>query len=197
MTNPVRRLVPWWVLALLFVALPVTEIYLLIQVGQAIGGLWTVALLLASGIAGAWLVKHEGSRAWRALQEALVARRMPARELADGALILIGGTLLLTPGFITDLVGAFAVLPFTRSLARSAPDPGDHQEVRGRRRLRRSHDATTPRHRRVGGPGRGHQRLSGGSAGADLIRRCGPSSCWAGAGGPGRSLRRAAARAAR
>ncbi|MGA9748747.1 MAG: FxsA family protein, partial [Nocardioides sp.] len=91
MTNPVRRLVPWWVLALLFVALPVTEIYLLIQVGQAIGGLWTVALLLASGIAGAWLVKHEGSRAWRALQEALVARRMPARELADGALILIGG----------------------------------------------------------------------------------------------------------
>ncbi len=119
MTNPVRRLVPWWVLALLFVALPVTEIYLLIQVGQAIGGLWTVALLLASGIAGAWLVKHEGSRAWRALQEALVARRMPARELADGALILIGGTLLLTPGFITDLVGAFAVLPFTRSFARS------------------------------------------------------------------------------
>ncbi len=118
MTNPVRRLVPWWVLALMFVAVPIAEIYLLIQVGQAIGGLWTVMLLLASGVAGAWLVKHEGSRAWRALQDALLQRRMPAKELADGALILIGGTLLLTPGFLTDLVGAIAVLPFTRPIAR-------------------------------------------------------------------------------
>jgi UPF0716 protein FxsA len=115
-----RRLVPWWVLALLFVVVPVLEIYLLIQVGQVIGAWWTVLLLIAAGFAGSWLVKREGSRAWRALQEALAAHRMPAKELADGALILIGGTLLLTPGFLSDLVGAFVILPFTRPIARAA-----------------------------------------------------------------------------
>ena len=113
-----RRLIPWWVLALLFVVVPVVEIYLLIQVGQVVGAWWTVLLLVASGVAGSYLVKREGGRAWRALQQALAERRMPARELADGALILIGGTLLLTPGFLSDLVGAFLILPFTRPVAR-------------------------------------------------------------------------------
>jgi UPF0716 protein FxsA len=115
-----RRRIPWWVLALLFVVLPVVEIYLLIQVGQVIGAWWTVLLLVADGVLGSWLMKHEGTRAWRALREALESRRMPARELADGALILVGGTLLLTPGFLSDLVGFFFVLPFTRPVARTA-----------------------------------------------------------------------------
>jgi UPF0716 protein FxsA len=115
-----RRLVPWWVLALLFVVVPVLEIYVLIQVGQVIGAWWTVLLLVAAGFAGSWLVKREGGRAWQALQDALAAGRMPAKELADGALILIGGTLLLTPGFLSDLVGAFVILPFTRPIARAA-----------------------------------------------------------------------------
>lgn len=113
-----RRWVPWWVLALLFVVVPVLEIYLLIQVGQTVGAWWTVLLLVAAGFLGSWLVKREGSRAWRALADALAAGRMPARELADGALILIGGTLLLTPGFLSDVVGAFCILPFTRPVAR-------------------------------------------------------------------------------
>ena len=64
-----RRLIPWWVLALLFVVVPVVEIYLLIQVGQAIGAWWTVLLLIASGVAGSYLVKREGGRAWRSLQQ--------------------------------------------------------------------------------------------------------------------------------
>ncbi len=115
-----RRRVPWWVLAILFVVVPVVEIYLLIQVGQVIGAGWTVLLIIAGGIIGSYLVKHEGSRAWRALQESLAARRVPARELADGALILVGGALLLTPGFVTDAVGLFCILPFTRPLARGA-----------------------------------------------------------------------------
>ena len=113
-----KKLIPWWVLALAFVVVPVIEIYLLIQVGQAIGPWWTILLLIAAGFAGSYLVKREGGRAWRALQEALAEHRMPARELADGALILIGGTLLLTPGFLSDVVGAFAILPFTRPIAR-------------------------------------------------------------------------------
>ncbi len=115
-----RRRVPWWVLALLFVVLPVVEIYLLIQVGQVIGPWWTVLLLIADGVLGAWLMKREGSRAWAALRDALDQRKMPARELADAGLILVGGTLLLTPGFLSDVVGFFFVLPFTRPVARVA-----------------------------------------------------------------------------
>ena len=115
-----RRRIPWWVLALLFIVVPVLEIYVLIQVGQVIGAWWTILLLVADGFLGSWLMKHEGGRAWGALRQALESGRMPARELADGALILVGGTLLLTPGFLSDVLGFFFVLPFTRPLARRA-----------------------------------------------------------------------------
>jgi UPF0716 protein FxsA len=115
-----RRRVPWWLLALLFIVLPVVEIFVLIQIGQVIGAWWTILLLIADGILGSWLMKREGTRALRALQQALDARRMPARELADGALILVGGTLLLTPGFVSDIAGLICVLPFTRPLVRGA-----------------------------------------------------------------------------
>jgi UPF0716 protein FxsA len=71
-------------------------------------------------VLGSYLIRREGSRAWAALTTAIRTGRMPARELADGALILIGGTLLLTPGFLTDVVGMFFVLPLTRPLARRA-----------------------------------------------------------------------------
>jgi len=114
-----RRRIPWWVLALLFVVLPVVEIYVLIQIGQVIGAWWTVLLLIADGFLGSWLMKREGTRAWTALRAALAERRMPARELADGALILIGGTLLVTPGFVSDVAGLFCVLPVTRPVARA------------------------------------------------------------------------------
>jgi UPF0716 protein FxsA len=113
-----RRRIPWWVLALLFVVLPIIEIYLLIQLGQVVGPWWTVLILIADGVLGSYLVKHEGGRAWRALRQALDEGRMPATELADGALILVGGTLLVTPGFVSDVLGLFCILPFTRPLAR-------------------------------------------------------------------------------
>ncbi|HET7356598.1 MAG TPA: FxsA family protein [Nocardioidaceae bacterium] len=112
------RRVWWGLLALLFVVVPVLEIYVLIQVGQVIGAWWTVLLLIADGMLGSYLVKHQGGRAWTALRQALDEHRVPARELADGALILVGGTLLLTPGFVTDVFGLFCVLPFTRPFAR-------------------------------------------------------------------------------
>jgi len=115
-----RRRIPWWVLALVFVVVPVLEIYVLIQVGQVIGAWWTVLLLIADGVLGSWLMKREGTRAWQALREALDDRRMPARELADGALVLVGGTLLLAPGFITDLLGFACILPVTRPVMRRA-----------------------------------------------------------------------------
>jgi UPF0716 protein FxsA len=113
-----RRFLPWWVLALLFVGLPVLEIWLIVQLGQAVGPWWTILVIVGAGVLGAWLIKREGARAWRALTEALRAGRVPSRELADGALILVGGSLLLTPGFVTDVVGLVCVLPFTRPVPR-------------------------------------------------------------------------------
>ena len=117
MTRPRRRL--WWVLVIAFVVVPLVEIWTIIQVGQVIGAWWTVALLVADSILGSWLIKREGGRAWQALRQALESGRMPARELADGALILVGGTLMLSPGFVTDAFALLLILPFTRPVARS------------------------------------------------------------------------------
>jgi len=113
-----HRRTAWWLVVVAFVVVPLVEIYLLIQVGQVIGPWWTIGLLVADSLLGGYLVRREGGRAWRALQAALRAGTMPARELADGALILVGGTLLLTPGFATDVLGFLLLLPLTRPLAR-------------------------------------------------------------------------------
>ena len=107
-----------WVLVLLFLVMPLAELFVLIQVGQVIGVWWTILLLVADSILGSWLIKREGGRAWQALRTALEGGRMPARELADGALILMGGTLMLSPGFVTDVFGILLILPFTRPVAR-------------------------------------------------------------------------------
>ena len=110
-----------WLPALLFtvfVLLPAIEIYLIVQVGQEIGALWTVALLVLSGVAGTWLIRHEGARTWRALRDALASGRTPATEIADGALILVGGTLMVAPGFLTDALGILLIFPLTRPLFR-------------------------------------------------------------------------------
>ncbi len=117
-----RRRRRWLPPALLvaFVVLPLIEIVVIIQVGSVIGAWWTVLLLVADSLVGAWLVRREGARAFRALQEALRRGAVPGREIADGALILVGGTLMLTPGFVTDVLGIALVLPFTRPLFRGA-----------------------------------------------------------------------------
>jgi UPF0716 protein FxsA len=107
-------------LVVAFVIVPLAEIYAVIRVGQWIGAWWTLGLLVADSLVGAWLVKQEGRRAWRALVRKLERAGVPGRELADGALVLIGGTLLLTPGFITDVLGFALVLPVTRPLFRRA-----------------------------------------------------------------------------
>ena len=101
-----------------FVVVPLIELYVLVQIGQVIGAGWTIALLLLDAVLGTWLIKHEGRRAWRALQETLASGRMPATEIADGALVLVGGTLLLAPGLITDAVAILLILPFTRPVFR-------------------------------------------------------------------------------
>jgi UPF0716 protein FxsA len=108
------------VLFLAFLLTPVLEIYVIIQVGQVIGGWQTAALLLVESLLGAWIVRREGRRAWQAVQETIRGGSLPSRELADAALVLTGGVLLLTPGFVTDVFGFLFVLPFTRPLVRRA-----------------------------------------------------------------------------
>ncbi|HEX4730470.1 MAG TPA: FxsA family protein [Solirubrobacterales bacterium] len=105
-------------LVILFIVVPIAELYVIIQVGEAIG-LWpTLALLLADALLGSFLLKHQGRGAWRRFNEALAQRRFPGKEVADGLLIMVGGTLLLAPGFLTDIVGLFLLIPPTRAIAR-------------------------------------------------------------------------------
>jgi UPF0716 protein FxsA len=119
LTRHGRRRPRWgWYVFISLLIVPVAEIAVIVAVGNVIGGWQTLALLLAESALGAYLVKHEGSRSWQALKVALTTGQMPGRELADAILILIGGTLLLTPGFLTDMVGFFFILPFTRPITR-------------------------------------------------------------------------------
>jgi UPF0716 protein FxsA len=103
-----------------FLVVPIVEIYVILQVGHLIGGWPTVALLVVESLLGAWIVRREGRRAWRALTTTFREGGLPERELADAALVLVGGVLLLTPGFVTDIVGFLFVLPFTRPAVRWA-----------------------------------------------------------------------------
>lgn len=114
---PRRRRLPWLIVAAL-VVVPLLEIYVLVQVGQVIGAWWTIGLLLLASIVGGWLIKREGVRTFRALNAAIREGRVPASELADAGLVLIGGTLMLAPGFLTDAVGVLLVLPLTRPVFR-------------------------------------------------------------------------------
>jgi UPF0716 protein FxsA len=105
---------------LLLIIWPIAEIYVAIQVAEAIGVLLTLLALVVSWPLGVWLVRAEGRAAWRRLGQAAAAGRPPAREVLDGALIVAGGALLIVPGFLTDLVGLLLLAPPTRSLARAA-----------------------------------------------------------------------------
>jgi UPF0716 protein FxsA len=101
-----------------FLAVPLIELYVILQVAHVIGGWQTLLVLVLESLLGTWLVRREGRRAWRSFQAALEAHRPPTREVADGALVVVGGTLLLTPGFLSDVLGFFFLLPLTRPLAR-------------------------------------------------------------------------------
>jgi UPF0716 protein FxsA len=105
-------------LAILFILVPFAELAVIILVGKSIGVLATLLLLLACSLAGAWLARREGLAAWRRLQLALAAGRVPTREVADGAIVLLAGALLLAPGFLTDVVGLILLIPASRALAR-------------------------------------------------------------------------------
>jgi UPF0716 protein FxsA len=105
-------------LVALFIVVPIAELYVIIQVGQAIGAVPTIAILLADSIIGSLLLRHQGRTAWRRFNAALSEGRVPARETLDGALVIFGGAFLITPGFISDFVGLLLLVPPTRAVIR-------------------------------------------------------------------------------
>jgi UPF0716 protein FxsA len=107
-------------LVALFILVPLAELYVIIKVGATIGAGWTVLILIADSLLGAYLLKHQGRAAWRRFNDATAAGRVPHREVTDGVMIVFGGALLLTPGFITDIFGIALLLPPTRALLRRA-----------------------------------------------------------------------------
>ena len=107
-------------LVLLFIVVPLVELYVIIQVGQEIGALPTIAILVADSLLGSVLMRSQGRAVWRRFNDALAAGRPPAREVLDGGLVILGGAFLLTPGFVTDLIGLVLLLPPTRAVVRGA-----------------------------------------------------------------------------
>jgi len=108
--------VPLPLLILLFIAVPLAELYLILQVGDAIGPVWTVLLLAADSVLGSVLLRSQGRTVWRRFNEALASGRMPHREVQDGVAVVFGGAFLITPGFIADVVGLLLLLPPTRAV---------------------------------------------------------------------------------
>ncbi len=108
-----------FVVVLLFVVLPLTELYVAIEVGRWIGAPETIGLLLAVSVFGAWLARRQGLAVLGRVRAQLDAGRIPGRDLMDGLLVLIAGFMLLIPGFITDALGLLLLLPPARAGARS------------------------------------------------------------------------------
>ena len=105
-------------LVLVFIVVPIAELFVIIQVGELIGVWPTLLLLLLDAIVCSWLLKREGRAAWRRFNEALAERRMPGKEVADGFLVILGGALLIAPGFLTDILGVLLLIPVTRAVFR-------------------------------------------------------------------------------
>ncbi|MCF6408749.1 FxsA family protein [Pseudalkalibacillus salsuginis] len=106
------------ILLLLLIIIPAMEIGILIWSGNTIGVPFTILLIIMTGIIGAWLAKKEGIQALRLVQIQLQNAQIPSDVLLDGICILVGGTLLLTPGFITDTVGFLLLIPYTRTFVK-------------------------------------------------------------------------------
>ena len=106
------------VLLILLVAIPIAELYVIIQVGQWLGVGPTIALLIASSVVGSLLLRAQGRSAWRRFNAAVAEGRVPTREVLDGVCVIAGGLAMLAPGFITDVFGVLLLLPPTRAVFR-------------------------------------------------------------------------------
>jgi UPF0716 protein FxsA len=107
-----------FLIVLIFIIVPLAELYVIIQVGSAIGLIPTLVLLLLDALLGSMLLRHQGRAAWIQFNRALAENRLPHKEVYDGILVILGGALLLTPGFITDIFGLILLIPPTRAIVR-------------------------------------------------------------------------------
>jgi UPF0716 protein FxsA len=110
--------VPLALLILIFIVVPLAELYVIYLVRDAIGIVPTLAILVLDSLLGSWLLKSQGRAVWRRFNETVQAGRIPHREVIDGVLVIFGGAFLITPGFLTDIVGLLLLLPPTRSTFR-------------------------------------------------------------------------------
>jgi len=106
-------------LLILFIIVPVIELYVLIEVGKKIGSLSVIGIIILTGILGAYLVKSQGFMILKKIQNDIDEGILPGNSLIQGAIILVGGILLFTPGFITDIVGFIFLMPFTRKVVKN------------------------------------------------------------------------------
>lgn len=104
------------IFAVLFLIIPILEIYLLIQVGGIIGAFPTIILVVLTAVIGAGLLRQQGLSTLARFQQNLSQGKLPAQELIEGILLAVGGALLMTPGFVTDTIGFLCLIPFTRQL---------------------------------------------------------------------------------
>jgi UPF0716 protein FxsA len=145
----VRRLV---VIIALLVIVPIIEIAVLIAVGRVIGVGWTLVLMLATSVLGGWLLRTQGARAWRAFRADVNAGRPPGNAATDGLLVLLGGTFMLVPGFVSDAIGVLLIAPPTRRMARTLVlsvaatrmSASTATSLFGPRRVRARYGATSP-----------------------------------------------------
>jgi UPF0716 protein FxsA len=106
------------IVLLLVIGVPIAELYVFVQMSHAIGFFSSLVVLAAVSVIGAWIVKRQGIRVWRRFNDQVRAGSVPSNEIVDGALLLLAGALLLTPGFLTDALGVLLLLPPIRGLVR-------------------------------------------------------------------------------
>ena len=106
-------------LFILFIVIPIIELYIIVQVAQTTGVFNSIALLILVSLIGAWLVKAEGTGVLKKIRQQLMNAEMPNKEIVDGGLILLAGALMLTPGFLTDAFGLLLLFPVTRPIFRT------------------------------------------------------------------------------
>ncbi len=107
---------PLALLVVIFIGVPIAELYVIYKVGDAIGVLPTLLLLAADSVLGSLLLRSQGRSVWRRFNEAMAAGRVPHKELQHGVAVIFGGAFLITPGFLTDVVGLLLLLPPTRAV---------------------------------------------------------------------------------
>ncbi len=105
---------PFQIFFLCFLAVPFVEIYVLLTMGGIIGPFYTVLLVVFTAVLGAWMLRQQGFATWQRLQAGLAKGQPPVLEMIEGPILLVGGALLLTPGFFTDIIGFLCLIPMTR-----------------------------------------------------------------------------------